>query len=107
MGSRAGRELAPSGEAVNSKAFIVDGRVQGVGFRYFVLREAQALGLSGWVRNLPDGRVEVLANGEPDMISALEARLWVGPPHARVATVEARDAEPQEQVEFRIAPTPW
>jgi acylphosphatase len=92
---------------VISKAFIVNGRVQGVGFRYFVLREAQALGLSGWVRNLPDGRVEVLAHGDPDVVNALEARLWAGPTHARVATVESREAESKPQVEFRVLPTPW
>ncbi len=90
-----------------TKAFIVDGRVQGVGFRYFVLREAQALGLSGWVRNLPDGRVEVLACGEPDVVNALEGRLWEGPPHGRVASVEARDAEAPTYAEFRVLPSPW
>ncbi len=90
-----------------TRAFIVDGRVQGVGFRYFVMREAQALGLSGWVRNLPDGRVEVLARGEPDLVSALEGRLWEGPPHAHVASVEARDAEAPTYAEFRVLPTPW
>ncbi len=90
-----------------TRAFIVDGRVQGVGFRYFVLREARALGLSGWVRNLPDGRVEVLAGGEPDAVAALEGRLWEGPPHARVASVDARDAEAPAHAEFRILPTPW
>jgi acylphosphatase len=92
---------------VISKAFIVDGRVQGVGFRYFVVREAQALGLSGWVRNLPDGRVEVLAHGEPDIVDALEGRLWEGPPHARVSAVEKRDAEAPAYAEFRVLPTPW
>ena len=95
------------GPAVVTRAFIVEGRVQGVGFRYFVLREAQALGLSGWVRNLPDGRVEVLARGEPDLVSALEGRLWQGPSHARVASVEGREAEGPATNEFRVLPTPW
>ena len=90
-----------------TRAFIIEGRVQGVGFRYFVMREAQALGLSGWVRNLPDGRVEVLARGEPDLVSALEGRLWEGPPHAHVASVEGRDAEAPAYAEFRVLPTPW
>lgn len=62
----------------------VDGRVQGVGFRSFVREAAAALGLSGWVRNLPDGSVEVLAAGEPSALSALRARLTEGPPHARI-----------------------
>ena len=61
-----------------SRCFTVNGRVQGVGFRYFVVREAQSLGLAGWVRNLPDGRVEVLASGPPDIVDAFEGRL-----HAR------------------------
>ncbi len=95
------------GPAVVTRAFIVAGRVQGVGFRYFVLREAQALGLAGWVRNLPDGRVEVLASGEPDLVSAFEGRLWQGPSHARVASVEGRDAEAPATGEFRVLPTPW
>ncbi len=90
-----------------SRVFIVNGRVQGVGFRYFVVREAQALGLSGWVRNLPDGRVEALASGDADAVNALEGRLWEGPPHARVAAVEAREAEPPAGAEFRVLPTPW
>ena len=90
-----------------SKCFVVNGRVQGVGFRYFVVREAKALGLLGWVRNLPDGRVEVLACGEPDVVSAFEGRLWEGPPHARVSTVEAREAEAPNFAEFRVLPTAW
>ena len=97
---------APGSRAV-SRCFIVNGRVQGVGFRYFVVREAQALGLAGWVRNLPDGRVEVLASGAPDIVSALEGRLWEGPPHAKVSSVEAREAEAPTYVEFRVLPTPW
>jgi acylphosphatase len=92
---------------VISRAFVVEGRVQGVGYRYFVVREAQALGLSGWVRNLPDGRVEVLVHGEADLVSALEGRLWEGPPHARVGAVEGSDAEPPAYADFRVLPTPW
>jgi acylphosphatase len=90
-----------------SRCFVVDGRVQGVGFRYFVVREAQALGLAGWVRNLPDGRVEVLASGEPDIVSAFEGRLWEGPPHAKVTSVETRNAEAPQYAGFRVLPTPW
>jgi acylphosphatase len=97
----------PGGEGPVARCFVVNGRVQGVGFRYFVVREAQALGLAGWVRNLPDGRVEVLASGDPDIVSALEGRLWEGPPHARVTSVEARQAEVPQYAEFRVLPTPW
>jgi acylphosphatase len=92
---------------VIAKCFVVNGRVQGVGFRYFVVREARALGLSGWVRNLPDGEVEVLASGEPDVVAALEGRLWEGPPHAKVSSVDAREAEAPTYAEFRVLPTPW
>ena len=90
-----------------SRCFTVNGRVQGVGFRYFVVREAQSLGLAGWVRNLPDGRVEVLASGPPDIVNAFEGRLWAGPPHARVTSVETREAEAPTYEEFRVLPTPW
>ena len=71
------------------------------------MREAQALGLTGWVRNLPDGDVEVLAAGETGLIEALEGRLWHGPPHARVSEIEGRQAEPPAVAEFRVLPTPW
>jgi acylphosphatase/ubiquinone/menaquinone biosynthesis C-methylase UbiE len=67
----------------------VRGRVQGVGFRFFVERQANALGLAGSVRNLPDGStVEVLAEGEPEELYALLADLHRGPRHAAVESVE-------------------
>ena len=106
-GFRGSHEPWTGGAAVISKCFVVNGRVQGVGFRYFVVREAQALGLAGWVRNLPDGRVEVLGSGEPDVVSALEGRLWEGPPHAKVSSVDVREAEAPTYAGFRILPTPW
>ena len=68
--------------------YLVSGVVQGVGFRFFVLRRAQALGLGGWVRNLPDGRVEVCASGAPDALASLEAELLRGPRHAEVSRVD-------------------
>lgn len=68
--------------------FLVRGRVQGVGFRFFVLRAARAAGLAGWVRNLPDGSVELLATGEDDALTRLREALQQGPPAARVETVE-------------------
>ena len=92
---------------MTSRSFRVSGRVQGVGFRYFVLREARALGLSGWVRNLPDGGVELVAVGEEPALHAFEGRLWQGPPHARVTSIVAGAAEPPAWQDFRILPTGW
>lgn len=65
----------------------VDGRVQGVGFRMFVIETAQALGLHGWVRNTYDGKVEVMAEGERSVLEQLLARLRSGPRSALVSSV--------------------
>lgn len=68
--------------------FVVRGRVQGVGFRHFVRSRAAALGVDGWVRNQPDGSVEVMAWGEGPMISELRSALHEGPPWSTVIDVE-------------------
>jgi acylphosphatase len=65
----------------------VMGRVQGVGFRYFILREAMALGLTGWVANTPSGAVRCVAEGPRGSLEALEERLHDGPPSAIVERV--------------------
>jgi acylphosphatase len=70
-----------------ARRFLVTGRVQGVGFRWFVERRARALGLAGWVRNLPDGSVEVAAAGDDAALDALRATLREGPSGARVMAV--------------------
>jgi acylphosphatase len=57
--------------------FLVKGRVQGVGFRWFVQREAAEIGLRGWVRNTDGGHVEVLAAGEPEQLKDLAAAAWM------------------------------
>ena len=67
---------------------LVRGRVQGVGFRWFVRERARELELSGWARNLPDGSVEIAASGAPQAISALRQLLQRGPDGARVTVVE-------------------
>ncbi len=72
---------------------LVAGRVQGVGFRYFVALEARALGLAGFVRNLRDGRVETVASGPDDKIEALLAACRRGPPGSRVEGVEFGQAD--------------
>lgn len=72
--------------------FLVSGQVQGVGFRWFVARHARTLGIGGYARNLPDGRVEVVACGEgPEAIARLEELLRNGPAHARVEQLERQD----------------
>ncbi|HEY6351590.1 MAG TPA: acylphosphatase [Candidatus Angelobacter sp.] len=77
-----------------AKRYIVRGRVQGVGFRWFVDHEARQLGLSGWVRNNLDGAVEVLAMGSEQQLGALRKKLENGPRAARVDAVEETPAEP-------------
>jgi acylphosphatase len=66
----------------------IAGRVQGVGFRWFVREEARRLGLSGWVTNLTDGGVEVAAGGEASSLQRLRAALAVGPSGAAVSGLE-------------------
>src|SRR5512135_2692924 len=68
---------------------VVAGRVQGVGFRYFVMGTAWRLGLSGWVANLPDGRVQCVAEGPRSDLDALLDALREGPPAALVTNVSA------------------
>lgn len=75
--------------------FVVTGRVQGVGFRWFVRAEARPLELVGWVRNRPDGAVEGLAEGRDDAIDALIACLEVGPPSAIVTNVDISEISDQ------------
>ena len=84
--------MAPTEKVTEGRRFIVRGRVQGVGFRWFVEREAHILGIAGWVRNNHDGSVEVLAQGTRDQLSGLHCRLREGPRAARVDAVEVSDA---------------
>jgi acylphosphatase len=71
-----------------STRFLVSGLVQGVGFRWFVARHARSLGLAGYARNLPDGRVEVVVSGPDEALPALEQLLRAGPANAQVERVE-------------------
>ena len=68
--------------------FVVFGMVQGVGFRWFVARHARALGLRGYARNLPDGSVEVVVDGQAKSLPELERLLQAGPANAHVQRVE-------------------
>ncbi|HEX2561264.1 acylphosphatase [Phenylobacterium sp.] len=67
---------------------IIEGRVQGVGYRWWTVREAAALGLDGWVRNRRDGKVELLAVGEKGALQRLAELCHEGPPGARVLRVD-------------------
>ena len=88
---------------MEARTFIVRGRVQGVGFRWFVEREARLLGINGWVRNNPDGTVEVLGMGSPEQLNTLRARLQAGPRAARVDDVAEAPAQPVADLKtFRI-----
>jgi len=69
------------------RRWIIRGRVQGVGFRWFVMREAERLKLGGYVTNLPDGSVEVVSEGPEASLEMLEQHLRRGPSHARVDDV--------------------
>ena len=80
----------------SAKYFLVHGLVQGVAFRANACERARELGLAGWVRNLPDGEVEVLASGDDPRVDTFERWLWQGPEMARVTRVEARPAKARE-----------
>jgi len=72
--------------------FLVSGVVQGVGYRFFAVRAAGGLGVRGYVRNLPDGRVEVVAQGAPDALTRFEGVLRQGPRGGRVDAIEPSEA---------------
>jgi acylphosphatase len=90
-------------QEVQARRFVVRGRVQGVGFRWFVEREAHILQIAGWVRNNHDGSVEVLAQGTRDQLLGLRSRLREGPRAARVDAVEETESQPAaNMISFRI-----
>lgn len=90
-----------------TKRYIVRGRVQGVGFRWFVEREAGMLGLAGWVRNTDDGTVEVLATGSDEQHSQLIQKLKQGPRAARVDGVDESVAEAQAGLKSFVIHGAW
>ena len=81
---------------------VVRGRVQGVAFRWSTRERALALGVCGSVRNLADGSVEVLIQGESTQVDRLCDWLWQGPPHARVESVRCHEMSVDERREFEI-----
>lgn len=82
--------------------YLVHGRVQGVGYRYFVRREAESLGVTGFAKNLPDGRVEVVGEGPDDVLAEFEARLRQGPAFATVASVDRSPVPARGDQGFQI-----
>jgi acylphosphatase len=89
--------------ALHTRRYVVRGRVQGVGFRWFVEREASTIGVAGWVRNNYDGSVEVFATGTREQLNQLRRKLQEGPRAARVDDVDESDARPVEGLKtFRI-----
>lgn len=86
-----------------TRRYIITGRVQGVGFRWFVEREAGALGIGGWVRNNDNGAVDVLATGTADQLARLRKALERGPRAARVDEVQEFEEEREAgETSFRI-----
>ena len=85
-----------------AKRVIVSGRVQGVFFRDSCRQEANRLGVSGSAQNLPDGTVEVFAEGDQDAVNALIRWCKEGPSHAEVDSVDVSDVEPSGKSGFRV-----
>lgn len=87
------------------RRFFITGVVQGVGFRFWARREAVRLGIAGWVRNRPDGRVEALAEGTAANMARFQSLLQEGPPHGTVSAVSVEEDAPHpgEFVTFDIA----
>jgi acylphosphatase len=84
------------------KRYTIEGLVQGVFYRAQTQKKAQALGITGWVRNELDGSVTVYACGDPAAIEELESWLWVGPPSARVENVTVVDAPNENCQTFMV-----
>jgi acylphosphatase len=82
--------------------YLVRGRVQGVGYRYFVLRQAGGLGVSGFARNRSDGSVEVVAEGSAEALATLEEALRSGPAFSAVEGVEREEVAPRSDLGFHI-----
>ena len=95
--------MSAANKPIEARRYVVRGRVQGVGFRWFVEREAHLLGVAGWVRNRSDGSVEVLAQGSADQLAGLHGKLREGPRASRVDEVQVSNVQPDEGIQsFRI-----
>jgi acylphosphatase len=86
-----------------ARRYLIRGRVQGVGYRWFVQKNAADIGVDGYVRNLDDGRVEVYAIGSPEQLNELSGLLWRGPRMADVRGVDEQYAAPQIVSGFQVS----
>ncbi len=89
----------------SSRHIFVSGRVQGVAFRWYTRDRALELGLTGWVRNLADGRVEAWIEGEDEAVEEMRHWLETGPSHAHVTGADVREGEAKGRRGFSIRPT--
>jgi acylphosphatase len=87
-------------DARHARRWYISGRVQGVGYRYFAQRAANALGLGGYARNLDDGRVEVYATGPAEALSEFAGQLRQGPRWAEVRGFEEQEAAMERRSSF-------
>jgi acylphosphatase len=92
-----------AGKAIDARRWFIRGRVQGVGYRYFAQRAAVELGLTGYTRNLDDGRVEVYAAGPVARLGEFAGMLYCGPRWGEVRGVEEQEAAVHEYGSFRIS----
>ncbi len=90
---------------MTARRLVIGGRVQGVGYRQWLAAQAEALGVSGWVRNRRDGSVEALVHGDPAAVDELLRACWRGPRHAEVAVIHEEPAEPPSETGFHRWPS--
>jgi acylphosphatase len=90
---------------VSSKKLVIAGKVQGVGYRTWMVEQANALGIDGWVRNRIDGSVEALISGTADAVEELARACRRGPRSAQVETIDEEIAPPPENPGFHILPS--
>ena len=87
---------------MNAKRLLIAGRVQGVGYRTWMLQKATVLGLSGWVRNRADGKVEALIAGDMAAVEELSRACRRGPRYAEVSSIDEEMADPPEEEGFHL-----
>ena len=85
-----------------ARRYLLEGRVQGVGFRYFVFRVAQSFGVLGWVKNLKNGMVKIHAQGDKETLMLFEAEIRSGPPFAIVENIQEDDIQIEDFKDFFI-----